>query len=56
MMVPSLLTTTQKPTPTPRTTVGNCSAENRFRMVYEQLAANLPRIDILMEAQSQIKS
>jgi hypothetical protein len=27
------------------TTVGNCSAEYRFRIVYEQLAQNLPTTD-----------
>ena len=34
-------TTTVKPMPTPRTTVGKSSAEYRLRIVYEQLAANL---------------
>ena len=45
-IVPIRDITNVKPTPTPRTTVGNISAENRFRIVYEQLAQNLPKTEI----------
>ena len=51
---PILLTTTHMPMPTPLTTVGNCSAENRFRMVYEQFAANLPEKKIISYTESRM--
>ena len=44
-MVPNRLTTNENPIPTPRTTVGYCSAENRLSIVYEQLAPNRPKTD-----------
>ena len=44
-IVPTLLITIENPIPIPRTTVGKSSAVNKCKIVYEQLAQNLPKME-----------
>ena len=44
-IVPILLTTIENPIPIPLTTVGKSSAVNKCKIVKEQLAQNLPKIE-----------